>query len=62
MPGLSSPDFVALVFFLIAWLGYSRIIAGGRGDKRGLNHLMEEYRVAWMREMASREQRAVSSS
>ena len=61
MPSLALPDFAALVFFLVAWLGYSRIIARGRGDRRGLNYLMDEYRVAWMREMASREQRMVDS-
>ena len=61
MPSLALPDFAALVFFLVAWLGYSRIIARGRGDRRGLNYLMDEYRVAWMREMAAREQRMIDS-
>jgi uncharacterized membrane protein len=61
MPSLSLPDFAALAFFLVAWTAYSYVIAGGRGDRRGLNYLMDEYRVKWMREMADRDMRMVDS-
>ncbi len=61
MPHLSTPDIAALAFFAIAWLIYTRVIAGGHGDRRGLNFLMDEYRVAWMREMAARDMRMVDS-
>ena len=61
MPSLSPPDFGALAFFVIAWLAYSYVIAGGRGDHRGLNYLMDEYRLRWMREMAIRDMRMVDS-
>ncbi len=61
MPQVSSPDVAALAFFLLAWLGYSRIIVRGHGGRLGLNLLMDSYRADWMREMALRDMRMVDS-
>ena len=61
MPVLSTPDIAALAFFVLAWLVYGNLITRGRGDRRGLNFLMNEYRAAWMREMALRDMRMVDS-
>ena len=61
MPHLSPPDIAALAFFVLAWSSYSFIVAGGEGDARALNRLMDGYRDAWMREMALRDMRMVDS-
>jgi len=61
MPYLSILDIASLAFFVFAWLGYARVISRGAGDKLGLNGLMDEYRLRWMMEMASRENRMVDS-
>jgi len=61
MLSLSIPDFGALAFFVLAWLSYSRLVALGRGGRRSLNLMMDEYRERWMLEMARRENRIVDS-
>ncbi len=61
MAGLSVPDIVAVAFFLLAWAGYTRLLLRGLGQRRGLNESMNDYRLAWMREMAMRDMRMVDS-
>jgi uncharacterized membrane protein len=55
-------DFVALIFFLSLWIGYT-IFADSQMMKRpSLFKAMHHYRLLWMRRMLERENRIVDSS
>lgn len=57
MLGLTPLDLIAVVWFLLAWTGYSLTIELTPLGKRGLNSRMHRYREDWMREMLAREMR-----
>lgn len=54
-------DLVALVWFLIVWLGYGWIADHVPGRPIGLNHHMVGLRRIWMERMMQRENRIVDS-
>ena len=56
----SLPDLAAIVIFVLAWAFYHFAIE--RGSRNGLNSRMDEYRMRWMEEMASREVRVTDSA
>jgi uncharacterized membrane protein len=59
MPLFSLLDVVALGFFIVAWGGYAYVIEFSPMGRRGLNALMNVYRLSWMHRMLEREQRMV---
>ena len=54
MPLLSTPDLIALAFFLGAWAAYAAVIEWSAHGRRGLNAEMDSYRETWMRQMLAR--------
>jgi uncharacterized membrane protein len=46
MPPLPLIDFAALAFFLFAWVGYHFYVDRVSRRKRGLNAMMNTYRIA----------------
>ncbi|MBL4666094.1 MAG: DUF599 family protein [Sneathiella sp.] len=55
---LSILDFVAPVFMLVLWLGYSLAAAHfGRSGSRSIMAVTHDYRVLWMRRMLDRDMR-----
>jgi len=61
MFGLTLWDWLALGWFLGAWIVYSLIIEKSPKARRSLNALMNGYRDAWMQQMLAREVRIVDS-
>lgn len=59
---LTTPDLIALGFFIAAWAAYHVLLAHGPGAQQGLNQQMNRYRVRWMLEMSEREVRIVDAS
>ena len=55
-------DLLALILFIGAWVAYHFFVERSMTGRRGLNSLMNEARIDWMRQMARREQRMVDSS
>ncbi len=53
----SAVDFVALFWFLAAWIGYSFVIELTPRGRTGLNALMHRYRGLWMERMLARDPR-----
>ncbi len=55
-------DILALVWFLVAWIGYT--IFADRPPKRirTLVHAVQDYRVAWMRRMLERDNRMTDAA
>jgi uncharacterized membrane protein len=53
----SNVDLIALVWFLVAWIGYSYVVEMTPRGKRGLNGLMHRYRAQWMERMLARDTR-----
>ncbi len=62
MPPLPLIDFLALAFFLCAWVGYHFYVDRMSPRKRGLNAMMNTYRIAWMEQMSRREVRIVDTA
>lgn len=62
MPPLPLIDFLALAFFLFAWVGYHFYVDRMSSRKRGLNAMMNTYRIAWMEQMSRREVRIVDTA
>lgn len=54
-------DYLALGFFVAAWFGYHLAVERGPASGQSLNTIMNGQRVAWMREMATREARMVDT-
>lgn len=50
-------DLLALVWFVLLWVGYDRLVDMPIWKRTSLNRAMRERRVAWMRQMAARENR-----
>jgi uncharacterized membrane protein len=61
MIGLTTPDLLALLYFIGAWIAYSILVertAHGRGS---LNTLMNRYRDEWMERLLARDMRMVDA-
>ncbi len=59
---LSTLDLTGLGVFLLAWAAYHVFVEQMSTDRPALNNLMNEYRVRWMIEMQTRDNRIVDSS
>lgn len=59
--GLSLQDFLALAWFVIAWIIYSSFVQSPANQRRPLSQLMDEQRAVWMRACAGREVRIFDS-
>ncbi|MBV8848857.1 MAG: DUF599 family protein [Methylobacteriaceae bacterium] len=62
MPPLPLVDIVALAFFLCAWAGYHFYVERVSPRRRGLNAMMNLYRISWMEQMSRREVRIVDTA
>ena len=62
MLGFTNLDYVALSFFLIAWLGYHAALELTPAGQRSLNKIMNQYRYRWMEQMVVRENRIVDTT
>lgn len=62
MPPLPLIDLVAFAFFIFAWAGYHFYVDLVSPRKRGLNAMMNVYRVSWMEQMSRREVRIVDTA
>jgi uncharacterized membrane protein len=60
--GFTIPDYVALGFFLAAWLGYHAALEITPAGQRSLNKIMNQYRYRWMEQMVVRENRIVDTT
>jgi uncharacterized membrane protein len=60
--GLTTADYVALVFFALAWSSYNIVSERRSIGRPSLNVLMNHYRLRWMLEMQHREVRIFDSS
>jgi uncharacterized membrane protein len=61
MPGFATTDYVALFVFAAAWLGYNTLVDHSRFSRQGLNALMNDFRLTWMRQMEIREIRIIDT-
>ncbi|WP_457092205.1 DUF599 domain-containing protein [Microvirga sp. P5_D2] len=61
MLGFTFLDYVALIFFLAAWLGYHTAVEFTSAGQNSLNKLMNQYRYRWMEQMVVRENRIVDT-
>lgn len=59
---LSTLDLIGLGMFLAAWAAYHVFVEQMPTGRMALNNLMDEYRLRWMIEMQSRDNRIVDSS
>lgn len=55
-------DASALAFFLVCWCGYAIVVRRAQSPGTGLMATMHKNRIAWMRQMAMRENRIVDTS
>ncbi len=62
MLGFTNLDYVALAFFLIAWLGYHAALELAPAGRKSLNKVMNQYRYRWMEQMVVRENRIVDTT
>jgi uncharacterized membrane protein len=60
--GFTNLDYVALAFFLIAWLGYHAALELTPAGQKSLNKVMNQYRYRWMEQMVVRENRIVDTT
>jgi len=60
--GFTNLDFVALAFFLIAWIGYHAAVELTPAGQKSLNKMMNGYRYRWMEQMVVRENRIVDTT
>ena len=57
MSGVSTLDWIALGWFLVAWAGYGWLSENSRWAQRGLMGVSHRFRLDWAREMLAREMR-----
>lgn len=57
MLGFSTLDWIAILWFVLAWAGYSIMSELSPTGRRGLNARMHRYREQWMHNMLTRENR-----
>jgi uncharacterized membrane protein len=60
--GFTTVDYIALAFFVVAWLGYWAAVERTQAGRRGLNLLMNGHRQRWMEQMVVRENRIVDTT
>ena len=60
--GLSVVDWVALIFFLTAWFGYSAAVERTAAGRKSLNRLMNVHRYAWKRATLLRDNRIIDAN
>ena len=58
----TTPDIAALVWFLLAWLGYSFVLEHARFARHSLNARMDAFRLHWMLRMLERDVRILDSA
>lgn len=58
----STPDLIALCWFLLVWVGFSWIVDRSPISHRSLSHQMSCYRRRWMDTMAKRDLRMIDTS
>ncbi len=61
MSPFTTPDLVALAFFVVAWIAYAIAIERSARGRDGLNARMDAYREVWMRQMLGRQNRIVDT-
>ena len=61
MTMLATPDQIALVCFLGAWIAYSLVIENTAKGRSALNALMNGYREEWMERLVARDMRMVDA-
>lgn len=61
MLGFSTPDYIALAFFLGAWTSYALVVERSRLSPHSMNAIMDGYRLTWMQRMLTRENRIVDT-
>ena len=61
MAGFASLDLVAVIFFVLAWVGYHTAVELGPHAGRSLNARMNLRRSAWIEQAAMRENRIVDT-
>lgn len=61
MLGFTFLDYVAMMFFLVAWLGYHTAVELTAAGQNSLNKLMNQYRYRWMEQLVVRENRIVDT-
>ena len=61
MLGLTPLDLGAFATFALTWLCYHAVLEWSPYAERNLNHVMDRYRHAWMRQMQNREVRIVDT-
>ncbi len=59
MQPFSTPDLLALAFFVAAWAGYALTVEWTPHGRGGLSGGMDRYREVWMRQMLARDMRMV---
>src|SRR5208282_6754042 len=59
---LSPFDWAALLWFLLAWLGYDRLSARMGFAGRSINDSMKAVRIQWMDEMVRRDMRMADTA
>src|SRR4051794_38237302 len=63
LPGdITALDWVALLWFAVAWIGYGFLIDGTRWLPRSLSARMRQVRRFWMRRMPERDNRIFDSA
>ena len=60
--GFTFLDWLALGFFLCAWLGYSTAVERTAAGRKSLNRLMNVHRYAWKRTTLTRDNRVVDTT
>jgi uncharacterized membrane protein len=60
--GFTLVDWVALAFFLCAWLGYSAAVERTAAGRKSLNRLMNVHRYAWKRAALQRDNRIIDAN
>jgi uncharacterized membrane protein len=55
------PDLLAILFFVVSWLGYSFVLEWTAHGRTGLNARMHAYRDGWMQQMLHRDMRMVDA-
>src|SRR6187401_3469276 len=58
---LQLADALALIYFLVAWIGYSIVVERTAHGRSSLNSLMNSYRDQWMEELLVRPMRMVDA-
>lgn len=61
MPTLSAVDYVAVIWFFIAWFGYTALVDYSPLRRRSVSAAMNGYRRRWIGEMLKRDIRLVDS-